>query len=588
MAKKTAEDFAKEQKEISVSEFFEKNKHLLGFDNPTKALLMAVKEAVDNALDACQEADILPEVTVKMKQTGDEKFVVNVQDNGPGIVPEQVPNIFAKLLYGSKFHKWRQARGQQGIGISAVLLYSQLTTGKPTRVWSRTDEKKPVHYFELLMNTQKNQPEIVKHEELKDGMPQGVKVEMEIVGRYRKKQGVDDYLKQTSVANPFAKITYTAPDGTKMTFPQSHKELPRPPKEIKVHPYGVEFGILMRMLGATKARTVLGFLTNEFSSVGAATAKEICSLAKLDPDTPPHKLERPQIEKLLEGMQKVKVQRPPLDCLSPIGSSELEKSLRKEFPHAEFITTLTREPAVYRGNPFQIEIGIVYGDADGRAMDGDENGSGNGDDEDGEDHIRVLRLANRVPLLYQAGACATIEAVKAISWKRYGLQQSGSNLPVGPMILVIHMCSVWVPFISESKEAIAPYPDIVKEMKLAIQDTGRNLLRYLSGKRRAGEQRRRLELFDRYAGEIAGAVSLLTERPEKEIEKKIKDLIKERAHIKDETTGYAPQENVAETKEENPDAARGPKDAPAEQKPTKKVQEQKRAGKSSQKKGETV
>ena len=151
--KKTAEDFAKEQKEISISEFFEKNKHLLGFDNPTKALLMTVKEACDNSLDACEEAGILPDITVKLKQTGEDKFRVTVQDNGPGIVKEQIPKIFGKLLYGSKFHRLRQSRGQQGIGISAVVLYSQLTTGSPTKVWSRTDEKKKVQYYELFINT---------------------------------------------------------------------------------------------------------------------------------------------------------------------------------------------------------------------------------------------------------------------------------------------------------------------------------------------------------------------------------------------------------------------------------------------------
>jgi DNA topoisomerase-6 subunit B len=502
---------------------------------------MAVKEAVDNSLDACEEADILPELAVKIKQTGEDKYIVSVQDNGPGIVAEQIPNIFGKLLYGSKFHRLRQGRGQQGIGISAVLLYSQLTTGKPTRVWSRTDEKKNVQYFELLMNTQKNQPQIMKREELKDGMAQGTKVEMEIVGRYRKKQGIDDYLKQTSIANPFAKISYSAPDGTKMTFPKSHNELPKPPKEIKMHPYGVEFGVLLRMLGSTKSRTILGFLTNEFSSIGTTTGKEICKVAKLDPDMQPTKLDRTQIEKLLEGMQKVKVQRPPLDCLSPIGENELEKSLKKEFPNTEFVTVITREPSVYKGNPFQIEVGIIYGFDNEEKIDED--------DEEDENQIQIMRLANRVPLLYQAGACATIEAVKNTAWKRYGLQQSGSNVPVGPMKLVIHMCSVWVPFISESKEAIAPYPEIVKEMKLAIQDAGRELLRYLSGKRRAGEQRRRLEIFDRYAIEIANSVSILTKKNEKEIEKKIKELIKDRAHIKDETTGENEQTTTNEKEE---------------------------------------
>ena len=529
MAKKTAEDFAKQQKEISISEFFEKNKHLLGFDNPTKALLMAVKEAVDNSLDACEEAEILPDITVKMKSIKEDVYRVSIQDNGPGIVKEQVPRIFGKLLYGSKFHRLRQSRGQQGIGISAVVMYSQLTTGSPTRVMSKVDEKKKTQMFELIIDTRKNEPEILKQEEKDDGIPgTGIRVEMDIVGRYRKSQGVDDYLKQTSISNPFAKISYSAPDGSRITFPRSVNELPPAPKEMKMHPYGVEFGILQRFLLQTSSRSLQSFLVNEFSSVGQQTAKEMCTTAKLSPDTKPSELSREDIEKLLGAMQKTKVQRPPLDCLSPIGEKELEKSLKKEYPEAEFITTLTRSPEVYRGNPFQIEIGIIYG----------------GPNLKQDNQIDVIRLANRVPLLYQAGACATIEAVKEIDWKRYGMQQSGSNLPTGPMILVVHMCSAWVPFISESKEAIAPYPDIVKEMKLAIQDAGRNLSRYLSGKRRAGDARRRIQIFERYSGEVASSIGLLTKKPEKDIEKKLKSMISQRSSMREEDQNEGSQEGA--------------------------------------------
>ncbi len=513
---KTAEQLAVEQKEISISEFFEKNKHLLGFDNPVKALLMAVKEAVDNSLDACEEAGILPEITVKLKETGEDKFKLLVQDNGPGIVREQVPRIFGKLLYGSKFHRLRQSRGQQGIGISAVLLYSQLTTGSPFRVWTKTEGGKSVSYFELFIDTLKNEPKIVKEELQDDGLgDHGVKIEMDILGRYRKTQSVDDYLRQTSISNPFAKITYSAPDGTKIIF-QRTAEMPTPPREMKPHPYGVEFGILLRMLASSKSRTLQAFLINEFSSVGAQTAKEICKASKVNPDKKPGELVHEEIDKLLNAMQKVKIQRPPLDCLSPIGDAELEKRLKKDYPDAEFIRALTREPEVYRGNPFQIEIAIVYGG-----------------DLKPDEQMEVIRIANRVPLLYQAGACATTESVKEVEWKRYGLQQQTNSLPTGPVILMIHMSSTWVPFISESKEAIASYPDIVKEMKLAIQDAARELGRYLSGKRRAGEQKRRMQIFERYAPEIAEAVSKLTGSNQKEVEGKLKNFLSDKVKLKE-------------------------------------------------------
>ena len=517
MTTKTAEEMAKMHKEISVSEFFEKNKHLLGFDNPTKALLMAVKESVDNSLDACQSAGILPDINVKIKSVAEEKYRIIIEDNGPGIVKEQIPKIFGKLLYGSKFHTRVQNRGQQGIGISAVLLYSQLTTGTPFKVWSRTDKNNKINYYELLIDTIKNEPEILKNEIVDSGIKEnGTKIQMELMGRYRKTQSVDDYLKQTYIANPFVKINYTAPDGTKINFQRTINELPIESKEIKPHPYGVEFGILLRMLASTKSKTLTAFFTNEFSSVGNTTASEICKIAKIEKNKKPKELTRDEIEKLIRAIQKVRIQRPPLDCLSPIGSIELEKALKKEYPDAEFVAVRAREPEVYRGNPFQIEIGIIYG----------------GDIKQ-DQSIHIIRTANRVPLLYQAGACATTTAVKDIDWKRYGLQQPVNSLPIGPMLIVIHMCSTWVPFVSESKEAIAPYPEIIKEIKLAIQDSARELGRYLSGKRRANEQKRRLEIFDRYSFEVSNSLNILTGEDETKIHKTLKDLIAKRIKVKE-------------------------------------------------------
>ncbi len=510
----TAEDLAKMQKEISVSEFFEKNKHLLGFDNKTKALLMVVKEAVDNSLDACEEAGILPNIKVSITpdKNRQDVFKVVVEDNGPGISEHQVGRVFGKLLYGSKFYRLRQSRGQQGIGISAAVLYSQLTVGEPATIYTKTEKQSVTKKFRLYMDTTKNEPEILEIKDVGNKIKDhGLIVEFLVLGRYKKVKGIDDYLKQTSISNPYAKILYHAPDGRSITFPRTINELPRAPKEMKPHPYGIEFGILIKMLKYTKARTLQSFLTNDFSSVGQTSAKEICKIAKIEPSKKPSELDRKEIERLLNAMQKIKLQRPPTDCLSPIGEKELEKSLRKEFSEAEFFVTVTRSPTVYRGNPFQIEVGIAYGG-----------------DLPKDKQINIIRFANRVPLLYQQGAGAINEAIMGTSWKRYGVQQSSGSIPIGPMVLIVHMCSVWVPFISEGKEAIAPYPDIVKEMKLAIQDAARKLSRYISGKRKVGEIKRKIKIFEKYAIESADAISKLTKVDKKKIEKLFEDLINKR------------------------------------------------------------
>ncbi len=519
MAEKTkAHELAANQREISVSEFFAKNRHLLGFDNPRKALLMAVKEAVDNSLDATQEAGILPDITIELHQLKEDRFNVVVEDNGPGILKEQIPKIFGKLLYGSKFHRLRQSRGQQGIGISAVLLYGQLTTGKGMHVTSKISSKHQAHYYEIHIDTQKNEPIINEDKTIEWKKDQGTRIEIELQGSYQKgKQSVDEYVKEIALINPHAQITYRTPEKETLTYPRALNELPKEAKEIKPHPYGVELGVLIRMLQSTKAGTIASFLQNDFSRVGPTVAQEICAKAKVNPRARPSTTARDEAEALYQAIQTTKIMAPPTDCLSPLGEDALIKGLKKEV-QAEFYCATTRPPSVYRGNPFQIECALAYGGS-----------------QEKEDSIKIMRFANRVPLLYQQGACATTESITTVSWKSYGLSQSRESIPVGPLTLVLHMASVWVPFTSEAKEAIAHYEEIMKDMKLAIQEVGRQLASYIRKTVRAREQQEKVDLFEKYIPELAGALSSLTgEKKETIIEhlqvvlkKGMKDLLAE-------------------------------------------------------------
>src|SRR3990172_4036900 len=283
----TAVEMGARQREISVSEFFTKNRHLLGFDNPRKALLTCVKESVENALDACEEAGILPEVVVKLEVVANggaapapsqaTRFRVTVIDYGPGIVRQQIPRIFAKLLYGSKFHRLRMSRGQQGIGISAAGMYAQLTTGKPVQIISRTSARAPAHYFEVQIDTKKNEPRILENKKIDWENHRGTQVTLEIEGRYQKgRASVDEYLEQVAIANPHVKLVYHTPEGESKEYPRTIHELPPQPREIKPHPYGIEFGMLLRMLHDTKSHSLSGFLSSEFSRVSSNVAQAIC------------------------------------------------------------------------------------------------------------------------------------------------------------------------------------------------------------------------------------------------------------------------------------------------------------------------
>ncbi|MBI2134434.1 DNA topoisomerase VI subunit B [Candidatus Woesearchaeota archaeon] len=505
-----AVELAKKQKEISVAEFFTKNRHLLGFDNKRKALLMTIKEAVDNSLDACEEARVLPEISVEIIQMSEYKYKVIVEDNGPGIVKKQIPNIFAKLLYGSKFHTLKQARGQQGIGISAAVLYGQLTTGRPVKITSRISKKEPAHYYELHIDTQSNKPSIVKEEIVEWAAGHGTRVEIDLEAEYLKgNQSVDEYLKQTAVINPHVTIIYTNPKSEQVIYARATDKLPKQSQEIKPHPYGIELGMLMEKLKWTESRTLQSFLTSEFSRVGPGTAKEICEHGAILPSTKPSQITRDIAEKLLEGIQKTKIIAPPTDCLSPIGEELLEKGLKKEIK-AEFYCATSRAPSVYRGNPFIIEAGVAYGGEIPK-----------------EEKANILRFANRVPLLYQEGACAMAKSIMETNWKPYGLQQSGDSIPYGPVVIVVHMSSVWVPFTSESKEAIAHYNEIIKEIKLALQECGRLLGAYVRKKTRISDQMERANMFEKYIPEVADSLSVLTgEKKEKILEKLEKMLVK--------------------------------------------------------------
>ncbi len=527
--KTKAHELAEKQRDIGVAEFFSRNRHLLGFDNKRKALMTTIKEAVDNSLDACEEAKVMPEIIVEIIDMQNDRFKVIIEDNGPGIVKNQIPKIFAKLLYGSKFHSMKQSRGQQGIGISASVMYAQLTTGKAAKIISKISPTQPAHYYELRIDTSKNKPEIVIDEIKEWKKEHGTKVELDIEASYLGgAQSVDEYLKQTAITNPHTTIIYTNPKAEQIIFPRATEDLPKESKSILPHPYGVELGVLMNMIKNTDARTLQAFLSKSFSRVSTAAAKQICENAALLPATKPSQMSRETADQLMNGIKKTKLMMPPTDCISPIGAEALEKGMRKEV-NAEFYATISRSPSVYRGNPFVIEVGIAYG--------------GN---QDAEGSIRVLRFANRVPLLYQQGAGAITKSVIQTGWRSYGLSQSSGALPVGPCTIAVHIASVWVPFTSESKEAIAHYPEIIKEVKLALQDCGRKLASYVRKKKSINAESQRRDYIETYIPHVSAALKELIGFSAKE-EENTKILLKqilEKERGKLEDTKFDPSKNV--------------------------------------------
>ena len=503
----SAETIAQKQREISVSEFFAKNRHMLGFDSPTRAILTAVKEAVDNSLDACEEAGLAPDILVEIHELSEDRYKLVVEDSGPGIVKAQVPKIFGKLLYGSKFHELRQSRGQQGIGISAAVMYSQLTTGKSVKITTRTGAKSKAHLYELQIDTKKNQPIVLDDGQVEWERPHGTRIEMELEAIYQKgKRSVDQYLHQVALANPHADIKFVAPRSDNVHYPRLSNQLPPPSIPIKPHPYGVELGVLIEMLQSSGARNVASFLSNEFSRMSPKIAQEVLQVAGVSSSMKPGRVTRDQAEAIVKAFPKVKIMRPPTDCLSVVGEELLIKSLQREIK-ADFYTAVSRPPTVYRGNPFQIEVALAYGGE----LPGDEI-------------VQLYRFANRAPLIYQQSACAITHSVMTTAWKSYGIEQSRGALPTAPMIIMAQIASVWVPFTSESKEAVAHYDDIIKEIKLAMQECGRRLGAYIRRGQRERDEAKKRSYIEKYIPHIGIALQEILGISEAE-EKKVVDIL---------------------------------------------------------------
>ncbi len=586
-----AEELAKGQRAISVTEFFEKNRHLLGFDNKQKALLTCVKEAVDNSLDACEEMGhmqeknkekvALPEITIEVKalsdnyQLSDEKqsigqlivkkneftvmykgkseskqirggklsisfddasfdisenngkltvimngnqlrlkknapiFLIKITDNGPGILPSKIPDIFGRMLYGSKFQSMRQSRGQQGIGIHSAVLYSQLTTGRPAKIVSKIKSAKKAKMMKVQINILKNEPEILEEADEDFFYESGTSIELEIEGIYISgNKGLDEYVRRTALVNPHATLFYYNPNGEKITYKRVIDSLPKEPVSIKPHPEGLEMGIFMRILKNSTERTVASVLENELSRVSHAVAEQVLKSVGIDPKGKPQDIDRAQANSILKALQSLDLMRPQTDCLSPIGGEELEKSLKKEYS-PEFVKSVTRKPEVYRGMPFQIEVAAAYG---GNIQ---------------SDKATLMRYANKIPLLFDSSSCALTQSFVSVDYSRYGLKVE-NKVPSGPMVFIIHIASVWVPYTNESKNSVASYTVIIKEIKLALQELVRNMSVFLNRKHKSSLFQERISLFDKYGIELAYSLSRLTDMEEKKIKAKIDSMLEKK------------------------------------------------------------
>ena len=511
----TTEKIFSEFKEHSVAEFFKKNQQMLGFSGKTRSLTTIVHEYVTNSLDACEEAGILPDITVSIEELDKDagKYKVIAEDNGPGIPEKHLGQALGQMLAGTKFHRYAQQRGQQGIGASGCTMYAQITTGKPVKVISRYDHRRIS--CEITVDLKSNTPKIENLLKEEGDFGSGLRVEAEVADvKYDKSSfGAWEYVRRTALANPHLTITLLAPDGEKAVFPRSSDKIPEKPVVVQPHPLGISTNDLIDFAHREKeCIRVSSFLQERFARFSAAKVDELKQMIPdLDFNKKPADLQWVEAEKLVKAIQNpaVKWIAPATDSVKPIGKEQIEKSLQNILA-PQFVVVTERSPKIFKGGiPFMVEAAIAYGGGAGKQA-GNTFSS------------EVIRYANRAPLLFDNSGCAIMEAVKAMDWKRYKLK----NFDEEPISVLVNISSVYVPYTSAGKQAISNEEEIVQEIKNAIMEAARELQRYLSGIHREKERGERKKAILRYVTQLSKDLPELAGKGKSaELEKKLVHLI---------------------------------------------------------------
>jgi len=496
---------------LSPAEFFYRNREIAGFSNPSRALYQTVRELVENSLDATELYSILPNIDVGISIVSEEKNIVkvSVRDNGVGIPPKEVPNVFGKVFYGSKY-KLRQSRGVFGLGVKMAVLYAQMTTGSPTLIRTALPKSKNVYEYQILIDISKNQPIIVSNKVYKNKSKwHGTFVELTLEGNWSSARSrIMEYVKRTALITPYATIRFKAP-GIEFSFKRVTRKLPPPPGVGKPHPKGVDIELLKQLIGSALANdnslTLHEFLTQVFDSVGTKTALSFLKWAGYDPRTPISKLSISQLDDLARKMKNyTKWRRPKPHSLSPLGEELLMEGI-KGILKPEFTSAVTRKPSSYGGHPFVIEVAIAWG---GQIP--------------ASDKPILLRFANKIPLLYDEGVDVSRKVIDSIDWNLYKVR-----FPA-PLAVVTHICSTKIPFKGVGKEAIADVPEVEREIEIALREVARRLKRYLSRIERQLEVKVRYVTISKYIGEISRALSIITGKDSKLFEKRLKLMVNQK------------------------------------------------------------
>jgi len=447
--------------ELSVSAWFYRNRAIAGFDNPARSLYVAVRELVENSLDACESARVLPDISVELSyeaantdtvglSSGPEIFRLTVKDNGSGMSRKDVPKLIGKMLTGTKFTQ-KQSRGTFGLGGSLALLYGQVTTQNPITILTGRRGDLTNHSIQMRLDIENNKPEILEEQEYeKSPSEQGTSITFHLQGDWiRSKRRIIDYFIQTSVIVPYASLSFLDPEHTEHFFERLIYALPKKPTQVKPHPKGIDVEMLKSMCNATKTTSLKSFIMKSFQRVGISTVEKFLEFSQLPPEVHPKEMQSKMLLRMMNSFEQFDgFMVPSAKALSPAGEDVLKAGMQRLEP--EFSVVSQRAPAVHEGHPFIIEVGVAFG---GNLSTGS----------------KLYRFANRIPLLYDEGSDASSRVIKEINLKNYGLKQDD------PLAFFIHICSTKVPYKTVGKEYIADVDIVRKEIDLGVKECLRQL-----------------------------------------------------------------------------------------------------------------
>lgn len=475
----------------STAEYFAKNLQQVGFSSPLKAVLTTLKEAVDNSLDACEEAGILPEISVEVRKIGAgssksaDLVEITVEDNGPGIDPDDLPKVFGEYLASSKFGRGQCTRGQQGIGISAAVTWAQLTNASGVLVTSKTSRMRKALQATIDVDIKQNKGTVKSKDSIDWDKPHGLRVEFRIDGRIQLNGdgGLLTYLEGTTLVNPHLKIKYKLAENDWVEIDRVSDVVPDVPAPTLPHPHTMKLGEFITHAGLFGKVEFGKFLKTGFSRVSDLTLKDLVKngLPKALLAQPTNKLNEEQLKTAFQVIGKTDLQSPSTRSVLTVGEESMAKSILR-LGDVDFFSVVTRKPRIADFKPVVVEVALA------RFLNrGAENES-----------IQLLRFANRVPLQFDKSACAITNAVESVNWRSYGLQQSKDSLPLGPYVFAVSVVSPFIKFKNASKETIDASDELVEEIRRALMQAGQKLSRHIRRENKEADLERKIAHIEQF------------------------------------------------------------------------------------------